>query len=291
MRKEYLILVAVTFVWGSGHPIGKLILEEIHPIQLSLLSAALTAIALLIIMTVTNNFSGLKDLKRRGIALSAVGGTFMFFIYPILGFSALRIIPASANAILVATSTIFVAIIAVIILKEKLNPQSYLGIALAFVGVPMVVLSSGGLFDIQSINLFGSSLALLGAIFSASYIVLGRSMMQKYDALAVTLIASLSGTALQTTTTSLFIGFKEIFSVSLTTLALILYWGIFSGLGYFFFYKCMERLEAARTSSFIYFAPLFAILLSVIILHEKIGVLFFVGMALIFSGVRLAQKR
>jgi drug/metabolite transporter (DMT)-like permease len=242
-------------------------------------------------MTVTNNFSGFTGLKHRGIALSVGAGGIMFFLYPILGFSALRIIPASVNAILVATSTIFVAIIAMITLKEKLNPQSYLGITLAFVGVPMIILSSGGLFDIKSINLFGCLLALLGAIASASYIVLGRAMMQKYDALTVTLIASLSGTALQTITTSLFIGFKEIFTVSLTTLLLILYWGVFSGLGYFFFYKCMERLEATRTSSFIYFAPLFAILLSVIILHETVGILFFVGMALIFSGVRLAQKR
>lgn len=292
MRKEYLILVAVAFVWGSGHPIGKIILREIHPIQLSMLSAILTSAALIPIIAYTKRGDAFKGLKFKGFALSALAGGIMFFIYPILSFSALKLIPASVNAILVSTSTIFVAIIAMAALKEKLNLPSYIGIALAFVGVPLVVLSSGGgTIDIKYISFFGSSLAIIGAIASASYTVIGRSMMSKYDALTVTLMASLSGAALQIVSTALLIGFKEIASASLITIILVLYWGIFSGLGYFFFYRCLEKLEAARASSFIYFSPVFAVLLSILILDEKISILLIIGMALIFAGVKLAQKK
>jgi len=63
----------------------------------------------------------------------------MFFLYPNLSFSALRLIPASANSILVSSSTIFVAILAKAILKEKLTTSAYSGIILSFVGITLMV--------------------------------------------------------------------------------------------------------------------------------------------------------
>lgn len=289
MRKEYLILLTVAFIWGSGHPLGKIILKELHPIQLSLLSAFLTTTVLAAIMLASRKKT-MGKLGSTGMLLSVAAGAIMFFIYPILSFSALRLIPASVNAILVSTSTIYVALIAAATLKERLNSICYAGIVFSFIGVSMVVLSSGGSVNVKSISLLGCGLSLLGALTSATYAVMGKFLMYKYEALTVTLISSASGAVLLAAATPL-IGFSELATMSLKTLLLTLYWGVSSGVGYFLFYRCLKSLEATRVSSFIYFSPMFAILLSIILIQEKISILFILGMGLIFLGVRLAQRR
>lgn len=289
MRKEYLILLTVAFIWGSGHPIGKIVLKELHPIQLSLLSAFLTTIALAAVMLASRK-KPMEKLGSGGIFLSVAAGAIMFFLYPLLSFSALRLIPASVNAILVSTSTIYVALIAAVALKERLNPICYVGIVFSFTGVSMVVLSSGGSLDIKSVSLLGCGISLLGALTSATYAVMGRFLMHKYEALTVTLISSASGTILLAAAT-LLIGFSELSAMSLKTLLLTIYWGVSSGVGYFLFYRCLKILEVTRVSSFTYFSPMFAVLLSIILIQEKVSVPFILGMGLILLGVRLAQRR
>ena len=289
MRKEYLILLTVALIWGSGHPLGKIILKELHPIQLSLLSAFLTSAALAAIMTMSGENS-IPKLGSVEVSLSVATGALMFFLYPILSFSALRLIPASVNAILISTSTIYVAIISATTLKERLNPICYVGIVLSFIGVSMVVLSSGNSLNFKSISLLGCGLSILGALTSATYAVIGKFLMCKYEALTVTLISSISGTILLAAAT-LFVGFGELSTMSIKALLLTLYWGVSSGIGYFLFYRCLKSLEATRVSSFVYFSPMFAILLSILLLHEKINVILISGMGLILLGVKLAQRR
>ncbi|MEM4245664.1 MAG: DMT family transporter [Candidatus Bathyarchaeia archaeon] len=280
------------FIWGSGHPIGKLILEEIHPVQLSMLSAALTFLTLAVILGISREGKTVGRLGPRGLGLGALGGLLIFFIYPILGFSALQRIPASVNSVLVATSTIFATLIAIPTLGERLRPLNYAGVLLAFVGVPFVVFSSGwSSVSFQALNPSGVLLALGGAIVSALYTITGKAAMSSYDALSITVVASLTGSVLQAIVTCCLFGCREITSVSPLVLVMILYWGIFSGVAYVLYYRCLKGLEAARASSFIYFAPLFAVVSSFVILGEPLGVMLVLGMALIFAGVHLTQKR
>ena len=46
--REFVLLVLATFVWGSGHPIGKLILIELSAPELSFLSSTLAAVAIVL---------------------------------------------------------------------------------------------------------------------------------------------------------------------------------------------------------------------------------------------------
>ncbi len=291
MRREYLMLIITTFIWGSGHPIGKLILVDITPLQLSMLSSILGALAVAVCLIFTRQMRNLAQLQSRGLGLALLSGGIMFFLYPNLSFSALQRIPASANAILVATSTIFVALLSPMLLKEKLEMRGYAAVFISFIGVSLVVLSTGqGVGDLSSLNLLGCSLSLLGAIASASYTIIGRKAMAAYDALSVTFVGSLFGGILLAFAVSVTSGFGQILQASRMTLALVAYWGIFSGLGYVMFYYCLKKLEATKASSFIYLSPLFALILSIAILGEKMTIAFVAGMALIFLGIWGTQK-
>jgi len=285
------MLIATTFVWGSGHPIGKLILAEITPLQLSLLSSVLGSLAVAVGLVVTGQLRNLAQLRGRGMTLALLSGAIMFFLYPNLSFSALQRIPASANSILVATSTIFVALLSPLLLKERLEAKGYLAVVVSFVGVALVVLSGGqGIENTSTLNLLGYALSLAGAISSASYTLIGRKAMATYDALSVTLVGSLLAAILLTFATAMTSGFGEILRASPMTDVLVAYWGIFSGLGYMMFYYSLKSLEATKASSFIYLSPLFAVILSIAILGEQMTIAFLGGMALILLGIWGTQR-
>ena len=282
-------MILAAFVWGSGHPIGKLILRELTAQQLSFLSSTLGASALTVWLILTGRVGKLSEIRGRAIALTLVSGAIMFFLYPNLSFSALRLIPASANAILVASSTIFVAILAAALLKEKLSAQAYLGVMVSFAGVALVVVSteSSGV-SLAGFRALGSAIAIMGAMASACYAIVGRKL-RGYDALSVTALGALFGSLLQGGLLFATSGFNQILEASTAVYLLVAYWGIFSGLGYVVYYYCLGRIEATKVSSFIYLSPLFATVLSVVILNEALTPIFLGGLAFTLGGIWLTQ--
>jgi drug/metabolite transporter (DMT)-like permease len=289
LRREYPLLIMAAFIWGSGHPVIKLILEELHPIQVSMASAALSFLILASTLSLSRAQGGFRWDRMPWMATA---GAVIFFIYPILSFSALQRIPASVNGILVSTSTIFVAIIAASILGETLSAINYLGIAASFLGVALII---GGTTGISPVPIRGSAapgliLSLSGALASAIYTVIGRKLRDE-DPLMVTLVAAGFGAALQLVATSIFTGFHAFQTASLKTWLLLLYWGVSSGLAYFIYYYSLKRMEAARASSFIYLSPVAAAVTSALILGEKLTTPFLAGMSLVLLGVRLAQRK
>ena len=289
MRKEYPLLVLAAFIWGSGHPVIKLILRELHPIQISMASAALSFLVLALAVPFTKPRN--RNFRWEKMPWMVTAGAVIFFIYPILSFSALQRIPASVNGILVATSTIFVALIAASALGEALSATNYLGIVAAFIGVALIIQGSTGVFSasIQGVKISGFILSLSGALASAIYTIIGRKLKEE-DPLNVMLVAAGSGAVLQAVTTGIFTGFHAFLMASLQAWLLLLYWGLLSGLAYLIYYFSLKRMEAARASSFIYLSPIFAAITSTIILGEKLTILFLAGMILVLIGIRLTQK-
>ena len=288
LRKEYVLMILAAFVWGSGHPIGKIILRELTAQQLSFLSSSLGAAALMVWLMLTGNFGRFSEIRGRVLALTLLSGAIMFFLYPNLSFSALRLIPASANAILVASSTIFVAILAAALLKEKLSARAYLGVMVSFVGVALVVVSTESGANLAGFPTVGAAIAILGAIASACYAIVGRKLRGQ-DALSVTAVGALFGSLLQGGMLIGTSGISQVLHASVTVYLLVAYWGIFSGLGYVVYYYCLGRLEATKVSSFVYLSPLFATVLSVVILNEQLTTTFVGGLAFTLGGIWLTQ--
>ena len=235
-------MVLAAFVWGSGHPIGKIILRELTPQQLSFLSSTLGAGALSAWLILTRSTGRLSEIRGRVLVLTLAAGAIMFFLYPNLSFSALRLIPASANPILVASSTIFVAVLAATFLKEKLSARAYLGIIVSFVVALVVISTESGGLNLTGLSGLGSAIAILGAIASACYAIVGRRL-RVYDALCVTVLGAMFGSVLQGGMLLGSSGFDQMLHASTTTYLLVAYWGVFSGLGYVVYFYCLGRSD------------------------------------------------
>ena len=291
MRKEYVLLPFAILLLASGHPVGKIILEQVDSIQLGTISTVLSAVVFWVALVATRGTGELRKYTRNDIYLTLAAGLLYFTLYPLMTFSALALIPPAINALLVGSSPIIVTIVSATLANERLKRLGYLGIALGFVGVFTVLFGSGlGTAASEGLLTVGPIFSIAGACFSAIYTIIGRRLMQRHASLPTMGIASLLGSASLAVFMLATVGVGSMLTASLTVKLLILYWGIFSGVGALLYFYCLKNLAAPRVASFAYLSPAFAALLSFVILSEAITISLVAGLVLVFVGIRLAQR-
>ncbi len=291
MKKEYILITFAILLLASGHPIGNIILRQINALQLAALSTLLSSITLLVALSATGGMTKVRSFSRSDLPLVAIAGLLQFTFYPIMTFSALARIPPAINAFLIGTSPILITVMSAFTSRERLSRLGYGGIALGFLGVS-VVLFGGDLAPMQfaSLATLGPLFSLGGAIFSASYTILGRRIMVRHDALPTTALANVIGAVVLFPAVMGTVGFTALIESSLMTKLLIGYWGIFSGLGAFLYYFGLKRLAAPRTAPFIYLSPVFAAILSFFIVGEPITVQLVAGLVIISVALWSVQR-
>jgi drug/metabolite transporter (DMT)-like permease len=291
MRKEYALLPVAILLLASGHPVGKIILEQVDSIQLGMISTVLSSIVFWIALVATRGTVELRRYSRNDLYLALAAGLLYFTLYPLMTFSALALIPPAINALLVGTSPIVVTVISATITDERLKKLGYLGIGLGFVGVFVVLFGSGiGTAASEGLLTFGPIYSIAGACFSATYTIIGRRLMQRHGSLPTMGIASALGATSLVVLAAGSVGFGALLTASTTVKLLILYWGIFSGVGALLYFYCLKNLAAPRVASFAYLSPAFAAILSFVILAEPITISLVVGLVLVFIAIRLAQR-
>ena len=293
IRIEYFLMLIVSFFWAIGHPLGRIIVQSVHPFQLGTVTLSTGFIGLLIFLIASGRIRKIMKLSFRD-ALTSLGlGVFGFFLYQILTFSALARIPASMNAVLVSNSVVFIALLAALILKERIMPARIIGITLALCGVVLVTFNTGFSFGegAHRIDMLGCSFSLMAALSFALYSVIGKKVLISNDPLIVAVIALFSGAVMLTALTATTVGFSEIVFAGWSTFLLMVFLGLtMIGIAYPLWFTCLKRLPASHASIYIYLTPVFAVILSLIILYERFSWLFWVGGVFILGGIIITNK-
>jgi drug/metabolite transporter (DMT)-like permease len=293
VRIEYFLMLIVSFFWAIGHPFGRIIVSKVHPFQLGTVTLSTGFIGLLIFLTVSGRIKKISELSSRELFVSLGLGIFGFFCYQILTFSALARIPASMNAVLVSTNVVFIALLAALILKERILPIRIAGIAIALLGVILVTFNTGFTLgkDGGGINLLGCAFSLLAALSFSIYSVIGKKILTSNDPLVVAVLALFSGAVLLNIFTASTVGYADIFKAGWPTFLLMVFLGLtMIGIAYPLWFTCLKRLPASHASIYIYLTPVFAVILSLIILRERFSWLFWVGGACILGGIIITNR-
>jgi len=293
IRIEYFLMLIVSFFWAIGHPLGRIILQKVHPLQLGAMTLGTGFIGLLIFLIASGRVKKIFELSRRDTLISLGLGVFGFFLYQILTFSALARIPASMNAVLVSNNVVFIVLLAALTLKERVKPLSIIGIILAICGVVLVTFNKG--FSIGDgaggIDLLGCAFSLLAALSAALYSVIGKRVLESNDPLIVAALAMFSGAVLLTILTAVTVGFSDVLLAGWPTILLMVFLGLtMISIAYPLWFVCLKKFPASQISIYIYLTPVFAVILSLIILHERFSWLFWVGGTLILGGIIIANK-
>jgi drug/metabolite transporter (DMT)-like permease len=116
--------------------------------------------------------------RRQGGLLLLLGGI-LYSAQAFLFFASVELIPASLTSLLLYTYPIFVALLAGVVDKERLNTAEFLAIALSLTGLVFVLGSAPA-----AVNLTGVLLALGAAVVYSVYLVVGTRVVKGLSPLA-----------------------------------------------------------------------------------------------------------
>jgi drug/metabolite transporter (DMT)-like permease len=191
------------------------------------------------------------------------------------------------GALITSASPAFILIFAALLLKEPLTLQRIAAVALATIGV--IVIVDPARADFSSAAFSGNIALVIAAITWGLYSVLVRKASAQIDTLLFSLIALFGGLALTIPAAAIELGTRPIGVITPGIIAGVLYLGIISTAAAMWLWNRAFALVDASIASLFFFAqPLVGALLSVIFLRQSMTIALWVGSGLILIGVLLS---
>ncbi|UCC78055.1 MAG: DMT family transporter [Anaerolineales bacterium] len=283
----YVALIATTLVWGGSFVAIKQALRYLSPLELILMRfvPASLAFALLILWRERTVPARLLREQWRSLCLMGLFGVAAYHLALNTGE---RMIPAGTASLIVALNPAFIVVLSTLFLRERVTWIQILGLSMAFLGLFIVVrYASGGELDLTYLR--GVLITLIAPLSWAVYTVVSRPVAMRYSPLAVTGMGTATGTAVM-----LFAARPSLLDTamgmpwdgwaSVAFLALVCTVG-----GVTVWVTALQQLEAASVGVFIYLVPLWAAVLSKLVLGEGLTVALMVGALIVVGGVALAN--
>lgn len=195
-------------------------------------------------------------------------------------------VTAGAASLLIALAPVFMAILAILFLGERLRVWGWLGIAVSFLGGTLIVLGEGEAVRLEP----GALLVLLAAFTVSLYNVFQKPYLGKYSPLQFTACSIWAGTLFML---PFFPGlFQAVRAAPLEITLAVVYLGIFpAALAYVLWAYLLSRAPASLAGSFIYLVPALSIFIAWAWLQEVPSLLSLGGGLLSLVGVILVNTR
>jgi drug/metabolite transporter (DMT)-like permease len=274
------LLAVVALGWGSSFSFIAIGLGSFAPGVVTMARIGLAA-AVLALSARARAPVARDDLGRIAL-LGAAWVAIPYTLYPI----AQQWIDSSVAGMINGAMPIFAALWATLLLRRPPGWRQVLGIAVGFVGIVLVFvpeLQSG------SSAAGGALVALLAVSFFGLGVNLAVPLQQKYGALPVILRAQVAAFVMVLPLGLLGIPASTwAWDAALAMLPL----GIFgTGIAYVAMATLAGRVGGSRAAVTIYFVPLVAIVLGVVLLGESVALSAIVGVALVLVGAVSASRR
>ncbi len=284
INPAFLYLIIAAILWGAVVPIMKITLEEIPIFSLIFLRMGFASILLFPLV-----YKKLRIEKTdwKNTFLASFFGTNLNLAFFFFGLEHTQAINAS---VILATAPVFTLAIAHYILREKFSTKLVLGSLLSLVGTVIIVgipaFHLSLLSTLGNISLVASSLAWVG------HEIYAKKILKKYDPLVVSFYTMAIGAVVFSpiATSELFTNSLWFTHVSISGFLGLLYGIIFASfISYTLWQKGLAVLPAGEASFVFYLLPLFGIIFSIILLHEKFNPILIVGSLIIVAGIILAE--
>ncbi len=272
-------------LWSTGFIAAKYGLPHAEPFTFLAVRFALTA---LLLVAAAFLFGAPWPATRQQWARIAIAGILIQGVY--LGgvfFAIAQGLPAAIAALIVGLQPLLTALAAGPVLKEKVTGRQWLGLALGFAGVVLVLFDKVSLSGAQAVGVVAAGVGLVGITAGTLYQKRHGSTMDLRSGTAIQFAAS---AALLGAAAALFESFHIEWAAPLifatAWLVLVLSFGAITLL-----YILIRRGAAAKVASLFYLVPPVTALLAYAFFGEALGALALAGMVVTLIGVALVQKR
>jgi len=278
-------LLISSFIWGANTPIMKWSLGTIPIFSLAFFRFYLATIFLFPFVAKSLKVQRKDYLKIILAALFGITFNVSFF------FLGLKLTFAVNAALIIATIPIFTVAAAQIFLKEKIGGRLIVATLIAILGLLAII--GPPIFNFGLTHLFGGMFLILASLFWVGYEIVSKDLFKKYSPQTVTfysfLIGSLSFFPLFLRELS---SSSWLINLNIQGMAGILYGAIFSStIAYLAWQYGLSKIQASEASFFFYLDPISGVILSILLLGEKITPLFIFGGLLIILAVILAEAK
>ncbi|HAS6356805.1 TPA: EamA family transporter [Vibrio vulnificus] len=269
---RYMILSALGFALMSA----SVKYVSVHGIPLFEIVAARALVSLII---------SYLDVKRKGISVwgnnkrwlfarGAVGTLALMCVY-----YAVTALPLAEATILQYVHPVFTALLAVLFLKERVQPATLVCITLCLLGVFTMVYPSFNASGVGELPMLSVGIALLGAFGSSIAYVIVRKLSRTEDSSVIIFYFPLVALPVS----AMLIG-DDFVMPDITLILILILVGIFTQVGQFGLTKAMQTQTAGNASAYSYVQIVFSALLGVVLFNEVPSIWTLLGGSLIVTG-------
>lgn len=271
-------------IWGGMFVVVKMIVDEIHPIQLVWLRYLIAIIFLIIFSLLRRekwywNWSDLKLIFLIGL----IGNTISIVAQE----TGTWLSSAQTGAVITSATPTFMLIFAWLILKEKMTSVKIISVIMATLGVIMIV----GLHLSGNYILYGVLSLIVAALTWALMSVLVKKV-NHYSSLQTTIISTM--VAIVCLTPIIMLNPSALGNINFLNIKVILclfYLGVIStAMAFVMWNQGLKLVNASSSGLFFLLQPIVGTLLGWLLLGENISISFIVGTILIIGSVWFSIK-
>lgn len=269
------LLISAIF-WASAYLFVKEAMEELSPYYL-LCFRYVTAAVLIIIIAIPKLKHMTKDLLKSGIFM----GIALFFEF--LTFTVgLKYTTASRSSFIVAGYIIILPFVYILIRRKLPKKQEIFAALLCMAGIALILFGGEGGMN------KGDIITIFCAVSYAFHIVLGGKFAKEYDGMLLNVV-QISTTAVLATITALISGAPPQ-TVSGGSIASIFYLAIGATIIPYLLCLFGQKHVSTTTSGIVLsFESVFATLLSILFLNDRISVQFAIGAIMVMSAIFVSE--
>lgn len=291
MNKRTLAILAAigaTTIYGLNHTIAKGIMPDyMGPLAI----VVLRVIGASFLFWMLSFFGPKEKIDKKDylrILLCAVLG---MGINMLIFFKGLSLSTPINSAVIITITPIFVLILSIFLIKEKVTTRKIIGVIVGLCGALGLILFGQEIRQDAPNIALGNFYILLNAIFYGAYLILVKTLIQKYHPFTFMKWLFSLGILI-----CLPFGYQELMEVAWTNLPFEAIWKItFVILGttfctYLFNIFALTQLKASTVSAFIYVQPLIGILYAVATGQDSLTTVKIIAACLVLLGVYLASR-
>jgi drug/metabolite transporter (DMT)-like permease len=283
-------------LWAFNFIVVKSAVAVLPPVGFTFLRFAIASTTLLLLLRWREGSIGLP----RGDLIAICGlGALGFGIYQILWTTGLTTVPAGDSALIIASTPVLVAILAVIAGSDVLTRAKLAGGLISFVGVAVVVSSGPGLSLGRS--LAGEAITLLAAFCWSVYLAFGAPLLGRHSPLRATTWATIAGTIVLAPVAIVQLASAGLTEVPIDVAGAVLYSGFLAaGVSNVIVQNGVKVIGPTRTSALQFLVPALAVVFAFLFLAEPIrpgqvlgGLVIVIGVLITRGGapLRMVSRR
>jgi drug/metabolite transporter (DMT)-like permease len=280
----YFYALSASILWASTAAVGKLLLAGMRNVQILPFITLFAALSLFILAAAQNKTRIINTYAPKDYLSFAFMGFLGVFLYSFFLYAALSKLRAQEAFIINYLWPVMVIIFARLILKENLTWKKILAIALAFLGV-VVVISGGNFVGFEFADAAGIAAAVAGAIAYGLFSVLGKR--NNHEILTSMAFFHLFGFCCAL---AVMLVFSEFPALSYAQLLGLIWLGVFAGgIPFALWFLALKLGDTSKMANFIYLTPFFSLVYIWVLTGETIKLASIAGLLLIVGGI-LAQS-